>query len=242
MEPYIYIIALSFLGPLIGTLIGIVKKPDERTMLDMMALAGGVMLGMAFFQLIPESIKLSSVATCIIGMIIGTFFMYLVDRVIPHVHPELCAPEYGSKIKKTALFILVGMFIHNIPEGMAMAVGMVSNIKLSFITALSISLHHIPESICTAAPYFYITKNRAKSFLVSISTFIPLMVGFALGVVLFSSIPAVFMGLAVGATAAVMVYISIDELIPTSCASSETHSNIFFLMAGIIIVLMLGLL
>ena len=242
MHPILIIILISLSGPLIGSLIGIVKKPTEKVMFNLLSFAAGVMLAISFLELIPESLALSSIWMCVIGIAIGSLVMFGLDRLIPHIHPGLCKQEQGHKLGKTAVYLLWGIFLHNFPEGLAMGVGAVTQIKLSFIIAIAIAIHDIPEGICTSAPFYYVTKKRLKSFLVSFSTAIPTIIGFLTAYYFFPLIPKALVGLVVAATAGLMIYISSDELIPTSSSKMTDHTTIFSLIAGVIVVVLLGLL
>lgn len=237
------ILIVVIVGPVVGSLIGVLKKPSQTFVLNMLAFAAGVMLSVSFLELIPESIELSSIYLASLGILAGSLAMYGVDKLIPHIHPELCDQEHGCNLKRTAIYLLLGIFIHNLPEGMAVAAGSVSGLHLSLIIALAIAVHDIPEGICTSAPYYFYTKKRLKSFLLSSSTAIPTVLGFFLAYILFQYIPDYLIGFITAATAGLMIYISADELIPVSCRKGKgfSHSTIFSLTAGILFVLMLGL-
>lgn len=243
MDYILLIFLITIAGPLIGSLIGVIRKPSDFFMYNMLAFAAGVMLAISFLELIPESIEISSVWVAITGIVLGSLFMYVADKLIPHIHPELCRQEQGCNLKKTAVYLLAGIFLHNFPEGIAIAIGMVNGVGLSLLIAIAIAIHDIPEGICTSAPYYYCTKKRMKSFLLSFSTAIPTVVGFAIGYLLFSIIPVWLIGMIAAGTAGVMIYISADELIPVSCSSNGVrgHSTIFSLIIGIILVVVLEL-
>ena len=240
MEPIVIIIIISVIGPIIGSLIGVLHKPSEIFMFNMLSFAAGVMIAVSFLELIPTSIEYSSILVCTIGLAIGALFMYLLDRLIPHIHPELCTNEPGCNLKKTSLYLIIGIFLHNFPEGLAIAVDSVAHSKVGFIIAVAIAVQNIPEGICTSAPYYHCNRNRLKSFLVSSSTAIPILVGFTLGYFLYRIIPLSFVGFIIGATAGLMIYISADELIPTSCSKMTNHSTIFSLITGVLFVVLLG--
>ncbi len=243
MEKILWIILIiSVLGPIVGSLIGIIKKPSKGFMFNMLSFAGGVMLAISFLELIPESIQLSSIGVSVIGIIIGAGGMYTLDKLIPHIHPEMVSQEQGCKLKKTAIYLMLGIFLHNFPEGMAIAIGTISNIKISLVIALAIAIHNIPEGICTSAPYYHCTGKRLKSFLLSSLTAVPILVGFIIAKFLFTQISSTLIGLIIGATAGLMIYITADELIPCSCCKLTNHTTIFSLIAGILLVILLGLL
>jgi zinc transporter, ZIP family len=242
MKTILFILGISILGPIIGSLIGVIKKPSEKFMYNMLAFAGGIMLSIAFLELIPESIAISSTLIAVIGVSIGCLLMYALDRTIPHIHPELCSQEQGCKLKRTAYYLIIGIFLHNFPEGMAIAIGTVSDIKISLVIALAIAIHNIPEGICTSAPYYHVTGKRLKAFLVSSSTIIPIIAGFFIASYVFQKIPTTLIGLIIAATAGLMIYITIDEIIPSCCCKVTDHKTMFSFIIGVIFVILLGLL
>jgi ZIP family zinc transporter len=233
------ILGISVAGPILGSFLGVVRKPSEKFMYTALAFAGGVMLSISFLELIPESIELSSATGCAIGILIGVLIMFLLDKLIPHIHPEFGIPEQGSKLKKTATYLILGIFLHNIPEGMAIALGEAPEIGVNvYVIALAIAIHNIPEGICTSAPYYHSSKKRLKSFLLSSSTAIPIVIGFLVASVLYRFISESMIGIIAGATAGLMIYITSDEIIPTSCSQSD-HKPIFSLIFGILFVILL---
>jgi ZIP family zinc transporter len=240
MDPVFLIFLIMVLGPVIGSAIGVVKRPSFGYICNMLCFAAGVMLSISFLELIPESIELSSVGICVGGLVTGSIVMYGLDRIIPHIHPQLCAQEQGCNLERTSVYLILGMFLHNFPEGMAVAIGSVTEMKISFAIALAIAIHNIPEGICTSAPYYHTTGARLKSFLVSSSTAVPLVIGYILAQYLFENIPPDLIGFIIGATAGLMIYITADELIHNACAGTN-HQTIFSLITGIVFVTLLDL-
>jgi ZIP family zinc transporter len=123
---------------------------------------------------------------------------------------------------------------------MAIAAGSVTDVRVSLVIALAIAIHGIPEGICTSAPYFHTTGSRLKAFLASSSTALPILLGYASARYLFGTISPEVIGVIVSATAGLMIYITTDEIIPTSCAGSN-HQTIFSLLAGVVFVILLGM-
>jgi len=240
MDPLVFIVIISVLGPIVGSAIGVSKRASTGYLCNMLCFAAGVMLAISFLELIPESIKLATTWPCVFGIVVGSLAMYGLDKALPHIHPELCAQEQGRNLKRTAVYLIVGIFLHNFPEGMAIAIGEVAEPKVSIMIALAIAIHNIPEGICTAGPYFHTTGQRWKSFLVSSSTAIPIIIGFLLARYLYQHITETLVGTIIGATAGLMIYISADELIPAACHTGVGHRNIFALMLGVLLVVVLG--
>lgn len=243
MEVMYIILAITIAGPVIGSIIGVIKKPSERFMQHMLAFAAGIMLSISFLELIPEGIKLSSIYLTCVGVFIGAVLMYGLDKAIPHINPELNRQEQGHRLRRTATYLLIGIFLHNIPEGMAIALGTVTDLGTYLAIALAIAVHNVPEGICTSAPYYKSTGKRLKSFLISSSTAIPLIIGFIIAKFVFQAIPLEVIGMIAAATAGLMIYISGDELIPTSCNKERTIDGItvFSLIIGVLFVILLKL-
>ncbi len=239
MNNIFFIVAVSTVAPVLGSLIGIIRKPSEGFMYMMLSFAAGVMLSISFLELIPESIELSSELTCIAGLIVGSLIMHSIDKLIPHIHPDLCGDINGNNLQRTSIYLVLGIFLHNFPEGMALALGTVTDTKVSIVIALAIAIHNIPEGICTAAPYYHCTQNRLRAFLVSSSTAIPILLGFVAAYYLFRNITFEFLGFVIAVTAGLMIFICADELIPSSSRKLTNHSTVFPLVAGIIFVILL---
>jgi ZIP family zinc transporter len=121
---------------------------------------------------------------------------------------------------------------------MAIATGSVTETKVSITLALAIAIHNIPEGICTSSPYFHSTGRRMQAFLLSSATAIPILLGYVTARFLFQQVPPQVVGLLVSATAGLMIYITVDELIPNSCIGTN-HKTIFSLILGIILVILL---
>lgn len=239
-DPLTFIVFITVLGPIIGSTIGIVRRPSFGFICNMLCFAAGVMLSISFLELIPESIRMASVWICVGGIIAGALAMYALDRLIPHIHPRLCAQEQGCNLERTSVYLILGIFLHNFPEGMAIAVGGMREVEISLVIALAIAIHNIPEGICTSAPYYHATGARLKAFLLSSSTALPIIAGYLTARYLFREIHPDIIAAIIGATAGLMIYITTDELIPNSCAG-ENHQTIFSLLTGVVFVLLLRL-
>jgi ZIP family zinc transporter len=234
------LVLLSTVGPILGSAIGVLKKPSTVYIQNMLAFAAGIMMTISFLDLIPESVRLGSTVTCVAGLAIGATFMAAVDRLIPQVHECAVCREDPCPLGRTANFLILAIFVHNFPEGMAIAVGTASGIGNSFVIALAIAVHNIPEGICTSAPHYYAHGNRLRSFGVSSLSTLPILLGFWAARHLFANIAPSTMSLWIGATAGLMIYITAMELMPAAQKGGGRRSMIAF-MTGIIAVMLLEL-
>lgn len=241
MNNLLLISILIIIGPIIGSLIGIVKKPSQRYLCGALGFAGGIMIAISLLELMPHALDISPLFIVIIGFIGGIFLMLVLDRLLPHIHPELARKERPS-IRRTAMVLIIGIALHNLPEGLAISSGFSYIQKLGIILAIGIAIHNIPEAIATVVPLYAATKKRLSSFLVSSSTCVPELIGFLVGFLILKNLSLSTLGLMMALTAGVMFYIVGDELIPTSQRLVAGHTANIGLALGVIVVLLLGLL
>lgn len=153
-----------------------------------------------------------------------------------------CAVAGGrdAKLLRMGLFTALAIGIHNFPEGLATFLAALSDPGLGVAIAIAIALHNIPEGISVSVPIFYATGNRTKAFAYSLASGMAEPVGALigyLGLLLFfgspsGGMPPQVMGILFAGVAGIMVYISVDELLPTSRAYGRGHDSILGLVAG----------
>lgn len=144
------------------------------------------------------------------------------------------------KLLRMGLFTALVIAIHNFPEGLATFLAALQDPSLGVAIAVAIALHNIPEGISISVPIFYATGNRKKAFAYSFLSGLAEPVGagiayLALRVMVGSEsggIPSQVMGILFGGVAGIMVYISLDELLPTSRAYGKGHESVFGLIGG----------
>jgi ZIP family zinc transporter len=144
---------------------------------------------------------------------------------------------------RAGVFTALAITIHNQPEGLATFLAALEDPALGAAIAVAIALHNIPEGVSVSVPIYYATGDRKKAFWYSMLSGLAEPVGAAIAylalVVLTPggamAVPAEVMGVAFSAVAGIMVYISIDELLPTSRAYGKGHDSIFGVMAGMLV-------
>ena len=138
------------------------------------------------------------------------------------------------------LFTALALAIHNFPEGLATFLAALDDPSLGVAIAIAIALHNIPEGISVSVPIFYATGNRRKAFVYSFLSGLAEPVGasiayFILRLSLGGKAGVVsprIMGMLFGAVAGIMVYISLDELIPASREYGEDNYAIMGALTG----------
>ncbi len=148
------------------------------------------------------------------------------------------------KLMRMGLFTALAIGIHNFPEGLATFLSALKDPNLGLIIAVAIALHNIPEGISVSVPIFYATGSRKKAFLYSALSGLAEPVGAGIGYLAIRfffgggstvPIPPEIMGILFGAVAGIMVYISLDELLPTSRAYGKGHDSLYGLVAGMLL-------
>ena len=136
-----------------------------------------------------------------------------------------------------AVALAIGIGLQNFPEGLATFLAALENPAVGVALAIAIALHNIPEGISVSVPLFYATGSRAKAFTYSFLSGLAEPVGaviayFGLRWMMGGEIPSQVMGACFAAVAGIMVYISLDELLPTSRAYGKGHDSLLGLVAG----------
>ena len=141
-----------------------------------------------------------------------------------------------GRLLKTGLLVALGIGVHNFPEGITTFVSAVQDPALGIAIAIAIMLHNIPEGIAVSAPVYAATGSRGKALLWSALSGIAEPVGAVLAAaVLLPFLNATLLGLVLAAVAGIMVFISLDELIPVACSFCEEHLSILGVIAGMIV-------
>ncbi len=189
----------------------------------------------------------------------GIALIGLIDNLIPtaqnpHEVPEECetqqlhecpdstsdTDEEDGELMRVGLFTALAIAIHNFPEGLVTFLAALQDPGLGVAIAVAVALHNIPEGISVSVPIFYATGDRRKAFLYSLLSGLAEPVGALVAYALLrltlggpsGAIPPQVMGILFGLIAGIMVYISLDELLPTSRAYGRGHDSIFGLIAG----------
>jgi len=157
------------------------------------------------------------------------------DNVPRHPHHH--------KLMRMGLFTALAIGIHNFPEGLATFLVALQDPGLGVAIAVAVALHNIPEGMSVSVPIYYATGSRRKAFIYSALSGLAEPIGaiaaYALFVVLAGGgaavIPGHLVGPVFGAVAGIMVYISLDELLPTSRAYGKGHDSLLGLVGGMLV-------
>lgn len=178
----------------------------------------------------------------VVGFFAGIAVIALIDKLIPdaenpheiHDIKEMKKDvDPKSPLLRTGLFTALAIGIHNFPEGLATFTAALSEPTLGIAIAVAIAVHNIPEGIAVSVPIYYATGNRKKAFWLSFLSGVSEPVGALLGYIVLRNFfnDAVF-GFLFAGVAGIMVYISLDELLPSAEKYGEHHLAIYGLISG----------
>ena len=207
------------------------KRVNQRMMDGMLGLAAGVMIAASYWSLLAPAIEMSGGdwKPAAIGFLAGGFFLYLVDKVLPHLHIGFKTSE-AEGIKTSwhrSILLVSAVTLHNIPEGLAVgvafgSVGLAADAAMAremmigaIALAIGISLQNFPEGLAVAMPLRREGMGRFKAFMYGQASGAVEPLSGVLGAWLVISMEALLpYGLAFAAGA--MIFVVVEELIPES--------------------------
>jgi ZIP family zinc transporter len=230
------------------------KSINKKILNSMLGFAAGVMIAASFWSLLKPAIEMSEAAgnnpwmPAVIGFLAGGLFLYLTDRLLPHLHHGLSIDKAeGIKTSwQRSVLLVLAITLHNIPEGLAVGVAfgaLASNpgegvIAGAIVLAFGIGLQNFPEGAAVSIPLRREGFSRLKSFYYGqLSGLVEPIAGVvgALAVVTIKPILPYALSFAAGA----MIFVVVEELIPESQAGNETDLSTIGAMLGFALMMML---
>jgi ZIP family zinc transporter len=221
-----------------------IRRPKIMYLSFSLGLSAGVMIYVSFMELLPSAIRAVGEGFGVLFFFVGIAFIGLIDQLIPEVEnphsfeglEEPLAPHEGAHLMRAGMMTALAIGIHNFPEGMATFASVLADTKVGLFIAIAIAIHNIPEGIAVSVPIFYATSNRNKAFAYSFLSGISEPIGALLGYLLLMPFltPTVLAG-TLAFVAGIMVYISLDELLPMAHRYGHGHLVITGIVLGMLI-------
>lgn len=234
-----------------------IKKPTPRFLAGALGFSGGVMIYVSLVEIFRKAESALNAAlgspagtwATVAGFFGGMVVIGVIDRLVPteinphepHLtdgmtgaqHAESKEAHRRKRLLRMGTMTAIAIAIHNFPEGLATFLGALRDPHLGIAIAVAIAIHNIPEGISVSVPIFYATGSRKKAF------FYSFLSGFAepVGVIVGYSLLRPFMndvtfGVLFASVAGIMVFISLDELIPTAREYGGGHLAIYGVTGG----------
>ena len=212
------------------------RRTNTRVLSFSLGLSAGVMIYVSFVELFRQGGALTAAS-----FFAGILLIGIIDRLVPSVEnpheahkvEEMDARPNHPKLMRMGLLTALAIGIHNFPEGIATFTAAMDDTALGVAIAVAIAIHNIPEGIAVSIPIFYATGNRRKAFLYSLASGLAEPIGAVMAcLVLMPFMTPTLMGCILAGVAGIMVFISIDELLPAAREYGQAHTSIYGVVTG----------
>lgn len=228
-----------------GVLVLFFRQPNVRVLSFGLAFSAGAMLYVSLTEILGKALMAfrevyseawaHSYSTG--AFLLGMLLVLALDRCIPNPHATLekkC--EQGidqQQLFRTGMLTLFAITAHNLPEGLATFFATLDSPTLGAPLAVAIAIHNIPEGVAIALPVYMATQKKSWALIASLCSGLAEPIGALLGY----SIIAPYLGAKVygtvfGLIAGIMVYLALDELLPTAKRYAQGHETVYGLVSG----------
>lgn len=232
------------------------KRTNTRFLAFSLGLSAGVMIYVSMVEIFfkaQEALQADlgermGAWVTVVSFFLGIFGVMLIDKFVPsHENPHELhrveeirgrAGELGQEraLMRMGILTALAIAIHNFPEGIATFMAAMQDPRLGVPIAVAIAIHNIPEGIAVSVPIYYATGSRKKAFTYSFLSGVAEPVGALLAwLVLMPFLTETLFGVIFAAVAGIMVFISVDQLLPAARKYGEHHVSIYGLVIGMMI-------
>ncbi len=222
------------------------KQTNKKFLSAALGFSAGVMIYVSMIEIFAKAKDSLAVVygptkgywVTTIAFFAGILLIGLIDKFVPnaenpHEVRDVTEMNKDHALLRMGLFSALAIAIHNFPEGLATFTGAIQDPALGLSIAVAIAIHNIPEGIAVSVPIYYATGDKKKAFMYSFLSGLSEPVGALLGYfLLMRFFTESTFGIVFALVAGIMVYISLDELLPTAEKYGEHHVAIFGLIAG----------
>ncbi|EGP9312391.1 zinc transporter ZupT [Campylobacter jejuni] len=196
---------------------------------------GGILMSLLIDKLIPEDVNphepkedLSELKICPLPQ---------KGQNPPKFHPGEKLHQINTKaLKRTGIFTALAIAIHNFPEGFATFISSLDNLTLGIAIAIAVAIHNIPEGLAVSLPIYHATGDKKKAFIYSaLSGFAEPLGAFVGALILLPFIGDLTLAISFAVIAGIMVFISLDELLPAAKTYDKAHDSLYGLIVGMAI-------
>ncbi|EAL2422067.1 zinc transporter ZupT [Campylobacter jejuni] len=196
---------------------------------------GGILISLLIDKLIPEDVNphepkedLSELKICPLPQ---------KGQNPPKFHPGEKLHQINTKaLKRTGIFTALAIATHNFPEGFATFISSLDNLTLGIAIAIAVAIHNIPEGLAVSLPIYHATGNKKKAFIYSaLSGFAEPLGAFVGALILLPFIGDLTLAISFAVIAGIMVFISLDELLPAAKTYDKAHDSLYGLILGMAI-------
>lgn len=231
-----------------GLIVAVKQRPSEEFLAGSLGLSAGVMIFISLVELLPQGIadlvdagnpraQVWGLVAFFAGIaLIGIIDRFVPEEVNPHEEPHSLDHPRGlsqKRMRQVGVLTAVAIAVHNFPEGFATFMVALSDPVIAVPIAVAIAIHNIPEGIAVAVPLREASGSKWKAAgwatLSGLAEPLGALAGFA---VLQPFIGPQTLGLTFAAIAGVMVFVSLDKLLPIAIETGRHHTAVYGVVAG----------
>ena len=250
------ILLSSILAGVVGTGLGglltaMLGSKTSKMVSALLSFAGGVMISIVFYELIPEAIELTDTTTSIIGLVTGIVVALLLDALLDRVslfggHHHMGGQESAvdghhahalgvedHKLLRSGVLMLLAIGLHNLPEGLAMGAAINQNMRFGLTLAMLIGIHNVPLGMAIAAPLVSGGLHKWKAVALTLAAGLPTVVGATAGAFL-GGTSDLTLSLALSIAGGAMLYAVFGEFLPQSAEINKGYVPTLIQLAGIL--------
>ena len=234
---------------------------SAKSIHHILAFAGGLMLSIVCFDLVPEAISLSGILQALLGVAVGGVFIFLTDIIshkitephdshhhddshhghgaAHHTHDHHDTRQTNEEAYiRSGFMMLIAISLHNFPEGVAIGLGGAHDVRLGVMLAATIALHNLPIGMAIAAPLKAGNTSRRKALLLTALSGVPSVLGGVVGA-LISNQSDLLLAVSLAGAGGTMLYAALVEIIPQSWAAIKPGAALRMIFLGILLGLFL---
>lgn len=230
----------------IGSLIAFVSKSTNRVFLSIsLGFSAGVMLYVSMIEifvkaeesLIVELGEKNGAIITVVAFFGGIILMILLERIVPIADvSEVALGEKDERLMRMGVFTAVAIGIHNFPEGLATFVAAMQEPEIAIPIVVAIAMHNIPEGIAVSVPVYHATGSKKRALLYSALSGLTEPIGAMIGWILLMPIMNdMVYGIIFAGVAGLMVYISLEELLPCARAYGKQQHVMYGMVVGMLV-------
>jgi len=246
---------LAGLATGLGSLIALLAKRTNTDFLSFaLGFSAGVMIYISMVEIFAEARAAAVNAWGNTGLwaatgafFAGMFLVALIDKLVPsyeNPHEPRALEDMSAtyintnttQLMRLGVMAAAAIAIHNFPEGIAAFMSVLHDSSVGIAIAIAIAIHNIPEGIAVAIPVYYATGDRGKAFKFSFLSGLAEPLGALIGyLILLPFITEGLFALVFASVAGIMVFISLDELLPAAREYGAEHHSMYGIIAGMML-------
>lgn len=226
------------------------KKTNTDFLAGSLGFSAGVMIYVSLVEILSKAQTMLKVSAgsrpgaimATVAFFGGMFLIAFIERIIPkEQNPYECdgpgetseKADIENKLLRNGTFMALAIGIHNFPEGLATFVAVLRDPKVALPIVAAVAIHNIPEGIAISAPIFFATGSKKKAFCYSLFSGLTEPLGALVGfLILMPVMNDITFGILFAAVAGIMIFIALDELLPSAHEYGNHRISIYGLVAG----------